>query len=145
VVGGLLLVLAEVGFLYWRVRCRGQSSAGFVDGLDGVEKQPSVHRLPTALAAQDEWAPVQLYSAVPSGEIQSSLPNHAVPRGILVAEEKERYTAAQQMDEEVLGLTERAEAQGLSESTPLSSTGQSDSTNAQLLDSEGAEESTECD
>jgi hypothetical protein len=113
-----------------------------VDGLDGVEKQPSDHRLPTALAAQDEWAPVQLYSAVPSGEIQLSLPNQAVPRGILVAGEKERYTAAQQMDEEI---PERAEAQGLSESTPLSSTGQSDSTNAQLLDSEGAEGSSECD
>jgi len=162
VIGGLFL-LAIIAFLIYWVRRRRQAStdAVFARGKDDPEKLPSVRveseQRPSQLERFSVLPTGETQLSPPPGPVPRGFlveeekvrfaaaqqmgvttgetpPPSQVPRGIQVEEDKARFTVAQQMGEiqhELRDLTEQAQVRGLSEST---STTQSNSSNAQLLD-----------
>ncbi|KAJ7913260.1 hypothetical protein B0H13DRAFT_1874080 [Mycena leptocephala] len=116
VVGGLIVVLAAGGFVLFRARRRTQRTS----------------LLPLANPFMlGTWTPAHRFNILP-GDTNPAPPTKAVAHEIPPAREKARH--AVQIQEQIRELTERAEAQGLAQSTLPPDTGQPYDTNAQLLE-----------
>ncbi|KAF8211943.1 hypothetical protein K438DRAFT_1220161 [Mycena galopus ATCC 62051] len=162
VIGGLFLLAIIASLIYWlRRRRQASTDAVFARGKDDPEKLPSVRveskQRPSQLERFSVLPTGETQLSPPPGPVPRGIlveeekvrfaaaqqmgvttgetpPPSQVPRGIQVEEDKARFTVAQQMGEiqhELRDLTEQAQVRGLSEST---STTQSNSSNAQLLD-----------
>ncbi|KAJ7343230.1 hypothetical protein DFH08DRAFT_221331 [Mycena albidolilacea] len=92
-VGGLVLLAALTSlFIHWIYRRRCDSACPVFareEGMEGTEK-------PSLVPIQAEQTPVQLFTILPTGETQLSLPPGLIPRGIVVKEGDARFAAAQQ-------------------------------------------------